>query len=190
MTDLYTIDKDKRYSFLGTVKEFITDQIQPKLSGYKTPDHWNRERIILQDVKILEDNEYKDFEPKIKMDLGKQFKVAKVGDIITFDAKVGFVEPFYDSYDIDDRGEHTLTLGYQEDYGYRWYNEHINYSSLQELEKDLPKIEKKYNNFHKAKKESPHHIKDWYGYVNFNYDYDCTLVRRLKNPSKIKVKPM
>lgn len=110
--NLYDLEFGKRYSFLATVREFVTEEIRPKHYGAKTPDYWDKDRIILKDVKILEGNNYIEFEPIIKMDMGKQFQRTKEYDIITFDAKFGTVDPYYSNYDEDDRGKFVFKMTY------------------------------------------------------------------------------
>ena len=46
LLNLYTLDTNKRYSFMATVGEFVTDQVRPKDYGSRTPEYWNKERII------------------------------------------------------------------------------------------------------------------------------------------------
>lgn len=108
--NLYTLEFGKRYSFIATVKEFVTDSIRPKNYGVKTPEYWNKERIILSDVKILDGKEFVEFEPSIKMDLGKQFQTTSEYDIISFNARVGIISTYYGDYPEDDRGNFSLEL--------------------------------------------------------------------------------
>lgn len=101
--NLYTLDNNKRYEFMATVGVRVIDEIHSKHWGPRTPDYWNKERIILNNVKIFNGNEYVDFEPTIKMDLGKQFKTTSEYDIITFNACVGTIDTYCGCYDNDTR---------------------------------------------------------------------------------------
>ena len=51
-----------------------------------------------------------DFEPTIKMDLGKQFGTTSEYDTIAFDACVGVIDIRYGDYIEDDRGQFYLEL--------------------------------------------------------------------------------
>lgn len=101
--NLYTLDMNKRYEFMATVGERLIDEIHPKHWGIRIPDYWNKERIILNNVKIFNGNEYVDFEPEIKMELGKQFKTTCEYDIITFNARVGTIDTYCGCYADDSR---------------------------------------------------------------------------------------
>lgn len=105
--NLYTLDCNKRYEFMATVGVRVIDEIYSKHCGPRTPDYWNRERIILNNVKIFNGNEYVDFEPTIKMELGKQFKTTSEYDIITFNACVGTINTYYGGYDSDKRSTYN-----------------------------------------------------------------------------------
>jgi len=102
---LYTLEMNKRYEFMATVGEIVVDEVRPKHWGPRIPHYWYRERIILNNVKIFNGSEYVDFEPRIKMDLGKQFKTTHEYDIIAFNAAVGVIDPYYGDYDIDNRAK-------------------------------------------------------------------------------------
>lgn len=166
--NLYTLETNKRYEFIATVGERITDEIYPKHHGHKIPDYWNKERIILNDVKIFNGSEYVDFEPTIKMDLGKQFGTTSEYDIITFNACIGIIDPRYRSYDEDDRGKFLLNVS-RETIGGRFITIHEIKGTKNEL-KEVVKCNRKY-----LKKRNIYH------------SIDCYQVRRLIRPTKLEI---
>ncbi len=93
--NLYDLEFGKRYSFIATVNQFVTDEISTPYCSARLPDYWNKDRIILTNVKIYDGNNYVEFEPIIKMDMGKQFQKTKEYDIISFNAKVGIIKEYH-----------------------------------------------------------------------------------------------
>lgn len=164
--NLYTIDDNKRYKFMATVGTRITDVIYPKHFGVRLPEYWNKERIILNNVKILIDNKFVDFEPTIKMELGKQFKTTRENDIITFNARVGIIDTYCGGYDEDDRGEFCLDVSK--------YVGHGHFETIWErtgTKNELENIVQ--NNFS--------NISNIYCVIT------CNRVRRLISPSQLKI---
>lgn len=168
LLDLYKLDVNKRYKFMATVGERIIDEIRPKHFGVRTPDYWNRERIILNNVKIFNGSKYVDFEPTIKMDLGKQFNSTNEYDIITFNASIGFIDIYYGDYDEDERGEYRLNISHEKKKGY--FEDIIEFTGKK---KELENYVKKYPRIINKYKLIP--------------IICCKEVRRLIRPSKLNI---
>lgn len=165
--NLYTLDMNKRYEFMATVGEIVVDEVHAKHSGPRTPDYWNRERIILNDVKIFNGSEYVDFEPKIKMELGKQFKTTSEYDIIEFNAAVGVIDAYNGNYDEDNRGDFHLEICHEVFNG----------------------IFQKVDSIEGTKKELEDIIANNWKYLSkrsINYSLTCK-VRRLIRPTKLEI---
>lgn len=187
MLNLYDLETNNRYSFTAKVKSFTTDKIHPTIGGYRTPNYWNKKRIILKDVKILDNEKFVDFEPEIKMDCGKQFQTINVNDLISFNARVGFINPYYNGYDIDYRGCYQLTIDLREPYG-RWYTYSEKIGTKEEIDEMVEEIKETISEF-KSNKSRMRKSKLYnvYGYEDIDYNYECIMVRRLISPSKLKI---
>jgi hypothetical protein len=156
---------------MATVGEFVTDQVRPKHFGGRTPKYWNKERVILNNVKIFNGSEYVDFEPTIKMDLGKQFRTTSEYDIIAFDACVGDIDVCHGDYAEDDRGKFYLEL-YRE-------IEHSKFLEFRTIEK-ISGTKTELEEYIKANQE----FLDKNGLSTTTYCYE---VRRLIRPSQLEI---
>ena len=166
--NLYTLDNNKRYKFMATVGVRVVDEIHSKHWGPRTPDYWNKERIILNNVKIFNGSEYVDFEPTIKMDLGKQFKTTSEYDIITFNACVGTIDTYCGDYDEDDRGNFILKVSKEIKHG-----RFITINEIKGTKSELKEIVKDNRNY--LRKDNIYH------------SITCYEVRRLIRPTKLEI---